>query len=214
MARTDFKSVAEYIASQPEAVREILGQVRSAIRAALPGAEEAISYQIPAYKTHGRAVLYFAGWKQHDSLYPVTAGVAAAFREELAAYKVSKGTIRFPLCQPVPVRLIGRIAKLRAKEAAEREKAGRKTRPATRIPYNSSDERPSGNIRSSLRTAGRAGLIQGLEHSTARFIHTSMFRSHQECHAEWSRRISRSAIPMTVASRNPLEPFGRLRAAR
>lgn len=123
MAKTDFKSVDEYVASQPKAVQEILWRVRSTIRKAVPGAEEVISYKIPAYKLHSGPVLYFAGWKQHYSLYPATAHVVAAFKDELAPYEVRKGTIRFPLSQPVPVKLIGRIAKFRAKEVAEREKA-------------------------------------------------------------------------------------------
>ena len=106
MAKTDFKSVDEYIASQPEAVQTLLKRVQSTIRRAVPGAEEVISYQIPTYKLHGDPVLYFAGWKQHYSLYPATAHVVAAFREELAPYELSKGTIRFPLSQPVPVKLI------------------------------------------------------------------------------------------------------------
>ena len=122
MAKTDFKSVDEYNASQPEAVRDILGRVRSAIREAVPGAEEVISYKMPTYKLHGGPVLYFAGWKRHYSLYPATARVAAAFSEELASYEVSKGTVRFPLSEPVPVKLIGRIAKFRAKEVAGRKK--------------------------------------------------------------------------------------------
>ncbi len=125
MAKTDFKSVDEYIASQPAAVQGILGRVRNSIREALPGAEEVISYQIPAYKLRGGRVLFFAGWKQHYSLYPAGERLVAAFRDELASYEVSKGTIRFPLSQPVPVKLIGRIAKFRAKEVAEREKAKR-----------------------------------------------------------------------------------------
>ena len=125
MAKTDFKSVDEYIASQPAAVQGILGRVRNAIREALPGAKEVISYQIPAYKLRGGRVLFFAGWKQHYSLYPAGERLVAAFRDELASYEVSKGTIRFPLSQPVPVKLIGRIAKFRAKEVAEREKAKR-----------------------------------------------------------------------------------------
>jgi len=120
MAKTDFKSVDEYIATQPEDVQAILQRVRSAIRKAVPGAEEVISYQIPAYKLHGGPVLYFAGWKQHFSLYPVTDHVVEAFQADLAPYKVGKGTIRFPLSQPVPVKLIERIVKFRAKEAAER----------------------------------------------------------------------------------------------
>ena len=123
MARKDLKSVDEYIASQPKPVQAILGAVRGAIRKAVPAAEEGISYKMPAYKLGGDPMLYFAGWTRHYSLYPATARVIEAFREELAPYEIDKGTIRFPLGQPVPVKLIGRIAKFRAKEVAGREKA-------------------------------------------------------------------------------------------
>jgi uncharacterized protein YdhG (YjbR/CyaY superfamily) len=129
MANTDFKSIDEYIATHPEDVQAVLQRVRGAIRRALPGAEEAISYQIPTYKQYGGAVLYFAGWKQHYSLYPATDRLVEAFKDELAPYTVNKGTIRFPLSKPVPVKLIERIAKFRAKEAAERTRA---TPPRTR----------------------------------------------------------------------------------
>jgi uncharacterized protein YdhG (YjbR/CyaY superfamily) len=121
--KTDFKSVDEYIASQPEAAQDALRRVRSTIRKAVPGAEEVISYKIPAYKLHGDPVLYFAGWRQHYSLYPATGHVLAAFKNDLAPYEVNKATIRFPLSGPVPVKLIERIAKFRAKEVAAREKA-------------------------------------------------------------------------------------------
>lgn len=118
MAKTDFKSVEEYIASQPRAVQRVLKRVRSAIRKAMPGADEVISYQIPTFKLHGRPVLYFAGWSHHYSLYPSTDRMVAAFRDELAPYEVGKGTIRFPLSEPVPVKLIEGLAKFRAKEVA------------------------------------------------------------------------------------------------
>jgi len=123
MAKIKFKSVGEYIASQPAAVQGILKRVRSTIRKAVPVAEEVISYHIPTYKLRGGPVIYFAGWKQHYSLYPATSRIVAACKNDLAPYEVSKGTIRFPLSEPVPVKLIERIAKLRAKEVAEREKA-------------------------------------------------------------------------------------------
>jgi uncharacterized protein YdhG (YjbR/CyaY superfamily) len=123
MAKTNFKSVDEYIASQPEAAQVVLKRVRSTIRKAVPSAAEEISYQIPAYKLNGRAVLYFAGWRRHYSLYPATDHAVAAFKDALAPYEVSKGTIRFPLSEPVPGRLIEGIAKFRAKEVAERTKA-------------------------------------------------------------------------------------------
>jgi uncharacterized protein YdhG (YjbR/CyaY superfamily) len=118
------RNIDEYIAGFPPAVQSALEQVRSTIRKAVPRAEEAISYQIPAYKLHGRVVLYFAGWKQHYSIYPATAHLVAAFKDELAPYEFNnKGTIRFPLAKRVPVRLIAGIAKFRAKEVAGREKA-------------------------------------------------------------------------------------------
>ena len=123
MAKTNFKSVDDYIASQPEDVQDVLQRVRSVVRKALPRAEEMISYQIPAYKLRGAAVLYFAGWKQHYSLYPITGEIVRAFKDDLSEYKISKGTVRFPLAEPVPVKLIARIAKLRGKEVAERETA-------------------------------------------------------------------------------------------
>jgi len=120
MAKTDFKSVDDYIKTHPEEVQAILQRVRKAIRKALPGAQEVISYQIPAYKLHGSRVVYFAGWKQHYSLYPANDHLVRAFKNDLVSYEVSKGTIRFPLSDAVPDKLIGRIAKFRAKQAAER----------------------------------------------------------------------------------------------
>jgi uncharacterized protein YdhG (YjbR/CyaY superfamily) len=122
MATTNFQSVDDYIASQPDAIHATLERVRNAIRRALPNADETISYQIPTYKLKGRAVIYFAGWKQHYSLYPATAQILATFKKELAPYKVNKGTIRFSLSEPVPTKLIQGIAKLRAKEVDESEK--------------------------------------------------------------------------------------------
>ena len=120
VAKTRYQSVAEYIATHPAPVRRVLRRVRSAIRKALPKAEEIISYQIPAYKLNGRMVIYFAGWKEHYSLYPVTRRVVAAFESELAPYEVNnKGTIRFPLSEPVPARLIEAIAKFRGREVTE-----------------------------------------------------------------------------------------------
>ena len=124
MAKTDYKSVDHYIGAQPDAVQAVLEKVRSTIRKAVPGAEEVISYQIPAFKLDGgSASLFFAGWKQHYSLYPLTAALVEAFKDELAGYELSKGTIRFPLSEPVPVKLIERIARFRAKEIAASRKA-------------------------------------------------------------------------------------------
>jgi uncharacterized protein YdhG (YjbR/CyaY superfamily) len=129
MAKTDFKSVDEYIAAQPEAVQPVLERVRGIIRKAVPGAEEAISYQIPTFKLHGTYVVYLAGAKRHYSLYPTTDGLLEALGDELAPHLAGKGTMRFPLSKPVPAKLIERIVKVRAKEVAEaakRKAAGRK----------------------------------------------------------------------------------------
>ena len=126
--KTHFTSVDDYIDAQPNHVRGVLNRLRSIIRKALPKAEELISYQIPAYKLHGERVLFFAGWKEHYSLYPAGDGLVAAFKGELAPYKISKGTIRFPLSEPIPVKLIGRIAKFRAKETSARQPGSDKQR--------------------------------------------------------------------------------------
>ena len=107
--------------------------MRRVIRKALPGADEVVSYQIAACKLHGTAVIYFAGWKRHYSLYPATGLVATTLAKQLAPYKVSKGTIQFPLSEPVPVGLIERIAKLRAKDVAQQAEAKvKRARPKAR----------------------------------------------------------------------------------
>jgi uncharacterized protein YdhG (YjbR/CyaY superfamily) len=129
MAKRAFQSVDEYLAAQPPSAQRVLKSVRRAIRTALPRAEEAVSYGIPAYKVDGRLVIYFAGWKQHYSLYPAPPAVVAAFKDDLAPYRVNQGTIRFPLDGAVPANLIGRIAKFRAKEVSLRAK---RTAPAPR----------------------------------------------------------------------------------
>ena len=118
MTKTDFHLVDEYMAAQTEASRAVLERVRGAIRKAVPHAVETVSYRIPTYKLDGRAVIYFAAWKRHYSIYPATRLVLDTLAGELAPYDVSKGTIRFPLSGRVPVALIGRIAKLRAGEVA------------------------------------------------------------------------------------------------
>lgn len=125
MAKAKFTSVSEYIASQPKPVGDILKRVRGVIRKAVPGTEEAISYQIPVLKLNGVPLIYFAGWKKHYSLYPAGDALVAAFKKELAGCEMSKGTIRFPLSEAVPARLIERIAKFRAKQLAVNEKGRR-----------------------------------------------------------------------------------------
>jgi uncharacterized protein YdhG (YjbR/CyaY superfamily) len=128
MGRNDHRSVGAYLAAQPLPARSVLRRVRATIRKALPGATEGISYRIPIYRLGGRMVLYFAGFRHHYSIYPATARVKGALKKELTGLVHSKGTIRFPLDQAVPTRLIARIAKLRAAEAAELNMAKRAKR--------------------------------------------------------------------------------------
>jgi len=129
------KSVDEYIAAQPEAVRPKLEQVRAAIRRAVPEAVEGIGYRMPGYKLHGKPMLYFAAFKEHYSLFAASGTFFAALGDDLRGYELRKGTVHFPLAKPVPVNLISRIAKLRAagiaatpkKPLLGREKEGRKS---------------------------------------------------------------------------------------
>jgi len=123
MAMTEYASIGEYIAAQPKATQGVLKKVRSTIRKALPKAKESLSYKIPTYKIDDQVVVYFAGWAKHFSVYPCGPKLVAAFKKELAPYERSKGTIRFPLDEDVPVKLIAAIAKFRAREIAARRKS-------------------------------------------------------------------------------------------
>ncbi|HEV2175525.1 MAG TPA: DUF1801 domain-containing protein [Nitrospira sp.] len=108
------KSVEEYIAAQPEAVRGKLEQVRAAIRRAVPDAVECIGYRMPGFKLYGRPLLYFASFKEHYSLFAASGTFLAMLGNELKGYEIRKGTVHFSSSKPVPMKLISRIAKLRA----------------------------------------------------------------------------------------------------
>ena len=114
-----FTTVDEYIDAALIGVDERLREMRRIIRAAAPGTEETISYNIPAYKSDGVVVMQFAGFTAHTSLsfFP-TAGVYAAFADELSEYTTSKSAIRFPLDEPLPVDLIDAIVRFRVNEVA------------------------------------------------------------------------------------------------
>jgi uncharacterized protein YdhG (YjbR/CyaY superfamily) len=132
MARTDFKSVDQYLASQPPKARAVLTTVRKTIRAAVPDAEEVISYQLPAYKLDGSFVVYFGGFTNHFSLsFPPPLTVFGAFKEQLARYKTSKSAVNIPLDEPVPTKLVAALAKFRAQQAVERAKAAKPKAKAT-----------------------------------------------------------------------------------
>lgn len=110
-----FTSVDDYIASQPTDVQAVLQEIRRRAHAAVPGAGEMISYDIPTITLNGRYVVYFAAWKHHVSVYPVPRG-DEAFAQEIAPYRAAKGTLKFPLGKPVPYELIGKVAELLAAE--------------------------------------------------------------------------------------------------
>lgn len=128
MKRAAPKNVDAYIAGFPRSVQTVLRRVRNIVRKAVPEADEGISYQIPAYKLNGKPVIYFAAFKEHYSIYPSNPRLVRAFKDELAGYEMSKGTIRFPLSGHVPMKLIADIARFRAKEVA----AGTKAKSAPR----------------------------------------------------------------------------------
>jgi uncharacterized protein YdhG (YjbR/CyaY superfamily) len=116
MAYTKPQTVDEYVSAQPAATALLLQGVRAAIRRGMPAASEAIAYQIPAYRLDGRYILYFAGWKSHYAIYPLSLPLRDAFKDELAAYQVRGSTLRFSLDRPVPEDFITRLAAFRAGE--------------------------------------------------------------------------------------------------
>ena len=112
------ETIDEYIAAQPEQVRGLLERLRTAIRQAVPGAEEVISYQMPAFRLKG-VLVFFAAFKNHIGFYPTSSGIKA-FRKELASYETSKGAIRFPLDKPLPIALVKKIVKFRVSEQMDK----------------------------------------------------------------------------------------------
>lgn len=116
-----FKNIEEYILTFPPETQFMLEQIRATIRNAAPGATEAISYQMPAFKLGGKALVYFAGYKNHIGFYPVPSGMNA-FKKELSAYKQGKGSVQFPLDKPLSLDLVAEIVKFRVLENLEKAK--------------------------------------------------------------------------------------------
>jgi uncharacterized protein YdhG (YjbR/CyaY superfamily) len=108
--------VKAYIAAIPPAPRKEFKKLRDTILAAVPRAEEHFSYVIPAAKLDGKILVWFAAWKKHISIYPMTGDIKRRFAKELEGYKVSKGTIQFPLTEPIPLTLVEKLVKARAAE--------------------------------------------------------------------------------------------------
>lgn len=113
--KTQFHSIDEYIATFSEDVQKILDELRCTIRAAAPGAKETISYNIPTFTLNGKYLIYFAGWKNHVSIYPIPSG-SEAFNKQIAKYVEGKGTLKFPLDKPLPLKLITKMVKLKLAE--------------------------------------------------------------------------------------------------
>jgi uncharacterized protein YdhG (YjbR/CyaY superfamily) len=117
-------TIDEYIAGCPPEVQARLQKVRSTIKRAAPGAEEAIKYRLPTFVLK-RNLVHFGAFKNHIGFYPTSSGTRN-FRKELSVYEGSKGAVRFPLDRPIPFALIGRIVKFRVKEELARAKGKRK----------------------------------------------------------------------------------------
>ena len=114
MQKGTFTTVGEYIAIHPAPIRKGLALIRKTIKTAAPGAEEMISYQMPAYKLNG-VLVFFSATKNHYGFYPTSRPIIA-FREKLKSFETSKGVIRLPLDKPIPVKLITEIVKWQVKE--------------------------------------------------------------------------------------------------
>ena len=114
-------SIDDYIASFPAETQVVLERVRQIIRHSAPEATETISYGMPTFDLNGKHLVFFAGWKQHISLYPLPAG-DEAFQQELARYQRARGSIQFPLNKPIPYDLVEQIVTLLMREKPENER--------------------------------------------------------------------------------------------
>ena len=125
-------TVPAYIAAAPPRARKALKQLRAVIKAAAPGITERISYRIPTFELDGKYLLYIAAFREHVSVYPVTAAMAANYGDAIAPFRSGKGTLRFSLEAPIPLSLIRQLARLRVREQREAERLGKPRRGSGR----------------------------------------------------------------------------------
>ncbi|MCF2502838.1 DUF1801 domain-containing protein [Dyadobacter sp. CY107] len=116
MSSTKPKTIDQYISSFPSDVQQALRQIRETVREAAPEAEETISYDMPTFNLNGTYLIYFAAWKKHIALYPVSAALADSLRNDLQGFKGTKGSVHFPLDKPMPLELISKIVAWRLEE--------------------------------------------------------------------------------------------------
>jgi uncharacterized protein YdhG (YjbR/CyaY superfamily) len=128
---TKAENIDAYIATFPKDTQKLLKEVRATIKKAAPKAEEAIKYAMPTFVLNGNLV-HFAGYKNHIGFYPAPTGIKA-FQKELSIYKSGKGSIQFPIDQPIPLTLIAKIVKYRVQQNIEKLQTKARTKAAKKV---------------------------------------------------------------------------------
>lgn len=116
----EIETIDDYIKTFPKDVQGILKKIRQTIHKAAPEAVETISYKMPTFKLNGKYLVYFAAWEKHIGFYPIPSGIDK-FKKELSKYKIAKGSVQFPIDRNIPLNLISKIVKFRAKENLKKD---------------------------------------------------------------------------------------------